>query len=148
MTPFARTLTIALAASGLLLAAHVAQAASTEADVARVHVVGQLPLRQACPSVDTRELADELAPSWDDAAKPSTVEVNFKLRRQHVYDVRPATASPRLYHQIRHAVYNLRCDGGDDQTHAVRFVVRYVVNDARLASSTVADADADADAGR
>jgi hypothetical protein len=143
MTPFARPLSIALlAACGLLLAAHGAQAASTEADAARVPVAGQLPLPEACPSVDTRELADELAPTWDDAAKPSTVEVNFKLRRQHVYDVRPATASPRLYHQIRHAVYDLRCDGGDDQVHAVRFVVRYVDNDAHPASGAVADTDA------
>jgi len=127
MTPFARTLPIALAA-GLLLAAHAAQAAPTQADVARVDVVGQLPLSAACPAVDVRELADQLAPSWDDAAKPSVVEVDFKLRRRHVYDVQPATASQRTYHQIRRAVHGLACDGGDDQVHAVRLVVRYVVD--------------------
>ena len=140
MTPFARTLTIALAASGLLLAAHGAQAASTAADVARVHVVGQLPLRQACPSVDTRELADELAPSWDDAAKPSTVEVNFKLQHHHVYDVQPATPSPRTWHAIRRAVHGLHCDGVDDQPHAVRFLVRYVDDGRRVATIVMADA--------
>ena len=140
MNPFARTLPVALAAAGLLLAAHGAQAASTEADVARVHVVGQLPLRDACPSVDTRDLADQLAPTWDDAAKPSTVEVSFKVQRQHVYDVRPATDSPRVLHRIRRAVAGLSCDGGDDQAHAVHLVVRYVDDGGRPASVTLADA--------
>jgi len=139
MTPFTRTFPIALAAAGLLLAANVAQAASTEADVARVDVVGQLSLRDACPAVDVRDLADELAPTWDAAAKPSTVEVNFKLQRHHVYDVQPATDSPRMFHQIRHAVHGLACDGGDDQAHAVRFVVRFVDRDSRLAAIDVAD---------
>jgi hypothetical protein len=140
MNPFARTLPFALAAAGLLLAAHGAQAASSDADVARVHVVGQLPLSDACPTVDTRELADQLAPTWDAAAKPSAVEVNFKVRRHHVYDVQPATDSPRAYHQIRRAVNGLSCDGGDDQAHAVRFVVRYVDNGSHLATATLADA--------
>jgi hypothetical protein len=138
MTPFARTLPLALAA-GLLLAAHGAQAAPAEADVARVDVVGQLPLSDACPSVDPRELADQLAATWGDVAKPSSVEVDFKLQRHHVYDVQPVTASRRAYHQIRHAVHGLRCDGGDDQPHAVRFVVRYVDDGTRLATTTVAD---------
>jgi hypothetical protein len=74
--------------------------------------------------------------------------VDFKLQRHHVYDVRPATDSPRLYHQIRHAVHGLSCDGGDDQAHAVRFMVRFVDNDSRLAPLAVADADADADTSR
>ncbi|MFL6629711.1 MAG: hypothetical protein ACJ8G1_24975 [Vitreoscilla sp.] len=126
MIAFTRALPVALVAAGMLLAAHGAQAASTAADVARVDTGGQLPLREACPDVDTRDLADELADTWDDAAKPSTVEVSFKVRRQHVYDVQPATASPRTWHAIRRAVHDLRCDGGDDQPHAVRFVVRYV----------------------
>ena len=138
MTPFARTLPVALAAA-LLLAAQLAQAASTEADVARVDVVGQLPLRDACPGVDPRDLADQLAPTWDDAVKPSSVEVTFKLQRHHVYDVQPAIGSPRAYHQIRHAVHGLRCDGGDDQPHAVRFVVRYVAGGERLAAIALAD---------
>ena len=142
MTPFTRTLPAALAAAGLALAAFGAQAASAEAAVARVDVVGQLPLRDACPSVDTRELADQLAPTWDAAAKPSTVEVNFKLQRQHVYDVQPATDSPRVYHQIRHAVHGLHCDGGDDQAHAVRLVVRFVDDGSRLATISLADGDA------
>jgi hypothetical protein len=140
MTPFARTPPIALAAAGLLLAAHGARAASTEADVARVDVVGQLPLRDACPGVDTRDLADQLAPTWDAAARPSTVEVTFKLQRQHVYDVRPVTDSPRVYHQIRHAVSGLQCNGGDDRAHAVRFVVRYVDPVTHAATASVADA--------
>jgi len=142
MTPFTRIFPIALAACGLLVAAQGAQAASTEADVARVDVVGQLPLRDACPAVDLRDLADQLAPTWDEAAKPSTVEVNFKLQRHHVYDVRPVTDSPRMFHQIRHAVHGLACDGGDDQAHAVRFVVRFVDHDAQLAAVDVADAGA------
>jgi hypothetical protein len=139
MNPFARTLPVALATAGLLLAAQLAQAASPESDIARVDVVGQLPLRDACPTVDPRELADQLAPTWDDAAKPSSVEVTFKLQRHHVYDVQPATGSPRMAHQIRRAVHGLRCGGGDDQPHAVRFVLRYV--DAGTRSATMALAD-------
>jgi hypothetical protein len=129
----------ALAATALLLAtAAGAHAASTEPDPARVNVVGQLPLRDACPSVDPRDLADQLAPAWDAAAKPSTVEVSFRVQRHHVYDVAPATDSPRVFHQIRHAVHGLRCDGGDDHAHSVRLVVRFV--DSRLAVTDVADA--------
>jgi len=133
MTPSTRTLPIALAAA-CLLAAQGAPAASSEADAARVDVVGQLPLRDACPTVDTHELADQLAPTWEAAAAPSTVEVNFKLQRHHVYDVRPATDSPRVFHQIRHAVHGLACDGGDDQPHSVRFLVRFVGHDTRVAT--------------
>lgn len=139
MTELTRPLPVALVAVGLLLAAHGAQAASTGEDDAREHIAGQMPLRDACPGVDTRDLADELAPTWDDAAKPSTVEVNFKLQRRHVYDVQPATTSPRTWHAIRHAVYGLNCDGGDDQPHAVRFVVRYVDEDNRVARIMSAD---------
>lgn len=135
MTAFTRPLSIVLAAAGLLLAAHGAQAASTDADAARVDVVGQLPLRDACPDVDFLDLADQLAGTWDDAAKPSTVEVAFKVQRHHVYEVQPATSSPRTWHRIRHAVHGLPCDGGDDQPHAVRFVVRYVdVDGSRFAT--------------
>ena len=130
MIAITRPLSVVVVAAGLLLAAHGAQAASTDADVASVHVVGQLPLRDACRDVDTRDLADELATTWDDAAKPSTVEVDFKLKRRHVYDVQPATTSPRLWHAIRRVVYALHCDGGDDQPHAVRFLLRYVEHEA------------------
>lgn len=137
MITFARPLPVVLAATGLLLAVHGAQAASTDADVARVHVVGQLPLRDACPGVDTRDLADELAPTWDDAAKPSTVEVDFKVEGRHVYDVQPATALPRIWHGIRHAVHGLHCDGVDDQPHAVHFIVRYV-DDATIMAADAA----------
>jgi hypothetical protein len=140
MIAFIRTLPVALAAAGLLLAAQGAQAASSDADVARVDVVGQLTLRDACPGVDTRDLADELATTWDDAAKPSTVEVNFKLQHHHVYDVQPATPSPRTWHAIRRAVHGLHCDGVDDQPHAVRFLVRYVDDGRRVATIVLADA--------
>jgi len=129
MKAFTRTLPIALAAAALLLAAHGAQAASADADVARVDFVGEMPLRDACPTVDLRDIADDLAPAWDDAIKPSAVEVNFKLQRRHVYDVQSATDLPRVRNQIRQAVHDLACDGGDDQTHAVRFVARFVRSD-------------------
>lgn len=140
MIPLARTLPVALVAASLLVAAHGAQAASIDAAVARVNVVGQLPLSEACASVDTRALADQLAPTWDAVAKPSMVEVNFKLRRHRVYDVQPVTDSPRAWHQIRHAVNGLDCDSGDDQAHAVRFVVRFVDDGSRLATVSLADA--------
>ena len=145
MTPLAltRVLPITLAAAGLLLAAHGAQAAPAD-DVAHVHVVGHLPLRDACPAVDTRDLADELVDAWEAAPKPSSVEVDFKLQRHHVYDVQPATDSPRVYHLIRHAVHGLRCDGGDDNPHAVRFVVRFVDGDSGTRVATIAPADDDA----
>jgi hypothetical protein len=132
----------AVAATTLLLsAAPGAHAASNEADPARVHVVGQLSLRDACPGVDPGDLADQLVPAWDAAAKPSTVEVSFRVQRQHVYDVAPATDSPRLFHQIRHALHGLRCDGGDDQAHSVRLLVRFVDGSgARLAVTDAADA--------
>ena len=142
MTPLhlTRALPIALAAAGLTLAAHGAQAASSD-DVAHVHVVGHLPLRAACPAVDTRDLADELVDAWEAAPKPSSVEVDFKLQRRHVYDVQPATDLPRVYHLIRHAVHGLSCDGGDDSTHAVRFVVRFVDGDAGARVATITEAD-------
>ena len=127
MTPFhlTRALPIALAAAGLTLAAHGAQAAPND-DVAHVHVVGRLPLRDACPAVDTRDLADELVDAWEAAPKPSSVEVDFKLQRRHVYDVQPATDLPRVYHLIR---------------HAVRFVVRFVDGDAGARVATITEAD-------
>ena len=134
-----RALTFVLAAAGLLLAAYGAQAAPNETELARVHVVGQLPLRDACPTVDTRDLADQLVTAWDAASRPSSVEVNFKLQRQHVYDVQPVTDSPRVYHQIRHAVHGLRCDSGDDQAHAVRFVLHFVDGDVNARLASIAD---------
>jgi hypothetical protein len=126
-----------LAAAGALFAAiQGAHAATPAQNAAQVDVVGQLPLRQACPAVDTADLADALAPAWDDAAKPSAVAVTFKVQRHHVYDVTPATDSARTFHRIRHVVHGLACDGGDDQAHAVRFVVRFVDRDdaSRLAT--------------
>ncbi len=113
----------ALAAGVVGLAA---QAAPADADIARVDVVGQLPLRTACPSVDEAALADDLAAAWSDARTPSSVAVTFKVQRDHVYDVVPGTDSPRTFHAIRHVVHQMDCDGGDDQPHAVRFVIRFV----------------------
>jgi hypothetical protein len=114
------------AAGALFAAVHGAHAATPAQEAAKVNVVGQLPLRQACPTVDAADLADALAPAWADAEKPSTIAVTFKVQRQHVYDVAPATESPRTFHQIRHVVHGLDCDGGDDQAHAVRFIVVFV----------------------
>ena len=76
-----------------------------------------------------------------------TVAVTFKVQRHHVYDVAPATDSARTFHQIRHVVHGLACDGGDDQEHAVRFVVRFVDGpDSRVA--TVSDVASDDPSGR
>ena len=113
------------AAAALFAVAHVASAAPAEADAARVDVVGQLPLREACPSADV-DVADALVGAWDDADKPSAVAVTFKVQRHAVYDVAPQSASARAFHQIRRAVHGLRCDGGNDEVHTVRFVVRFV----------------------
>ena len=131
-----------LAAATLLLATTAgAHAAAVEADPARVDVVGQLPLRDACPGVDPRDLADQLVPAWHAAAKPSTVEVSFRVQRHHVYDVAPATDSPRVFHHIRHAFHGLACDGRDDQAHTVRLVVHFVDgNDSRMTVTDVAKA--------
>ena len=109
------------AAASLLVVTLVASAA----DVARVDVVGQMPLSEACPSADA-DLAEALVGAWDDASKPSTVAVTFQLQRHSVYDVTPQTGSARTFHQIRRAVHGLRCDGGADGVRSVRFVVRFV----------------------
>jgi hypothetical protein len=111
------------AAAALFAAAHAASAAPADAE--RVDVVGQMPLRDACPAADA-DLADALLGAWDDAAKPSAVAVTFKVQRHAVYDVAPQSDSARAFHQIRRAVHGLRCDGGNDEVHTVRFVVRFV----------------------
>jgi hypothetical protein len=113
------------AAAVLLAAAHAASAAPAEAEAARVDVVAQMPLRDACPAADA-DLADALIGAWDDAAKPSAVAVTFKVQRHAVYEVAPQSGSARAVHQIRRAVHGLRCDGGNDEVHTVRFVVHFV----------------------
>ncbi len=125
-------------ACALLAAVHGAQAAPPQPGLAEVKVIGQLPLRQACPGAADGELADALAAAWDDADKPSAVAVSFQVQRHHVYAVAPATTAARTFHQIRHAVHRLSCDGGDDEAHAVRFVVRFVEagGDRRMATIT------------
>ena len=113
------------AAAALLAVAHVASAAPAESDATRVDVVGQMPLHDACPSADV-DVADALLGAWDDADKPSAVAVTFKVQRHAVYDVAPQSGSAHTFHQIRRAVHGLRCDGGNDEVHTVRFVVRFV----------------------
>ena len=115
----------AVAAAAALLAVAFGAAA---ADGSRVDVVGQLPLSAACPTASA-ELADALVDAWDDAPKPSSVAVTFKLQRHAVYDVAPQSDSARTVHQIRRAVHELRCDGGGDSERSVRFVVRFVDGD-------------------
>ena len=138
-----------LAAAGALLATVLgAHAAPTAQDATRVDVVGQLPLRQACPTVDIADLADSLAIAWDDADKPSAVAVTFKVQHQHVYEVAPATGSARTYHQIRHVVHGLACNGGDDQAHAVRFVVRFEAGADAPRVAAIADVVVDDPSGR
>jgi len=134
LTPRPWTALAAIAAT-LLVAAHGASAA--EPASTQVDVVGQMSLRDACPS-GAADLAQALAGAWDDAAKPSSVAVTFELHRHSVYSVAPQTDSARALHQIRRAVQGLQCDGGDDATHTVRFVVRFVdrAQDARVAMAT------------
>jgi len=127
---------VAIAAT-LLVASHGASAAEPAAT--QVDVVAQMPLQEACPSGET-DLAESLAGAWDDAVKPSTVGVTFELHRHSVYGVVPRTDSARAFHEIRRAVHALRCDGGDDAVHTVRFDVRFVdrTPDARVALATAA----------
>ena len=124
----------AVAAAASLL---VVTLGASAADVSRVDVVGQMPLSEACPQAGA-ELADALVGAWDAAPKPSTVAVTFKLQHHAIYDVAPQSASARVYHQIRHAVPELQCDGGSDGVRSVRFVVRFVdtEGDARVALVT------------
>lgn len=119
-----------------------AQAATSDADSARADVVGQLPLRTACPSVDDAALADDLVAAWSAAGKPSSVVVTFKVQGHHVYDVAPGTDSPRTFHAIRHVVHQLACDGGDDQAHGVRFVIRFVDGERDMPAMAIRDDDA------
>jgi len=114
---------LAAIAATFLVAAHGASAA--EPASTQAGVVGQMALLEACPSGDA-ELAEALADAWDDAVKPSSVAVTFEVRRHSVLRVTPQTDSPRTLHQIRRAVYGLRCNGGDDAVHGVRIVVRFV----------------------
>jgi len=122
LTPRPWTALAAIAAS-LVVAAHGASAA--EPASAQVDVVGQMSLHDACPSGDA-DLAEALAGAWDDAIKPSSVAVTFEVQHQSVYGVTPQTDSARTLHQIRRAVHGLRCNGGDDAVHTVRFVVHFV----------------------
>lgn len=123
---------LAAIAATLLVAAQGASAAEPAAT--RVDVVGQMSLLEACPAGDA-DLPEALADAWDDAVKPSTVAVTFEVQHRSVRHVAPQTDSPRVLHEIRRAVYGLRCDGRDDATHTVRLVVQFVerARDARVA---------------
>jgi hypothetical protein len=107
---------------------HGVQAATADeeerAPTAHVHVIGHMPLHEACPAVDD-ELADDLVQAWNDADTPVTVPVQFKLRGGQVFDVMPSAESPRLYRQVRRAVRSLQCDSHDDQVHIVDMIVRF-----------------------
>jgi hypothetical protein len=130
LTPRRWTALAAIAAT-LVVAAHGASAAEPAAT--QVDVVGQMSLHDACPSGDA-DLAEALAGAWDDAAKPSSIAVTFEVQGHSVYGVTPQTDSARALHQIRRAVHGLRCNGGDDAAHTVRFVVQFVdrARDARV----------------
>ena len=114
---------LAALAAALLLATHGASAA--EPASTRVDAAGQMSLLEACPA-SAGDRAAALADAWDDTVKPSTVAVTFEVRQRRVYRVAPQTASPRVLHEIRRAVYGLHCDGRDDATHTVRLLVQFV----------------------
>ncbi|MEP6504100.1 MAG: hypothetical protein ABJD97_12260 [Betaproteobacteria bacterium] len=139
----------ALAAVVCMAAAVHGVQASTgddERDVpAHVHVIGHMPLHDACPDVDD-ELSDALVPAWNDADTPVTVPVEFKVQGSNVFDVVPASSSPRLERQVRRAVRGLQCDSHDDQVHTVALVVRFVGRDGgRVATMTQVAIDDRAD---
>jgi hypothetical protein len=133
---------ILVATAALVAAVHAAHAAPPAAAGAQGAVVDQMPMHRACPAVAAADLADALNDAWDDAGKPSAVDVTFKVQRHHVYAVAPATGSARTWHQIRHALNGLHCDGGDDQVHAVRFTVRF---EDRAGAARVAAVDEEPD---
>ncbi len=137
---------VALAATAVLAHGVCAHAGTPDDDISRVDVVGALPLHEACPASADGALADELSTAWEDAPRDTAIPVSFKVQGHHVYDVAPLTGSERTYHRIRHAVHVMSCDGGDDEAHSVRFVVRFVDephDGPRVA--TIAEADDDAE---
>ncbi len=141
---------VALAAAAALVHGMCAHAGTRDddEDVTRVDVVGALPLNEACPDADDGTLADELATAWIDAPRGAAVTVNFKVQGHHVYDVVPQTGSARTFHQIRHVVHQMSCNGGDERAHSVRFVVRFedAPSDApRVVSIAEFDDDDDSD---
>jgi len=122
------------------MCAHANPRVDADAD-ARVDIVGQMPLEQACPESHDGVLAARLHDAWEEAQRPSSVIVQFKVQGVHVYDVQPETGSPRAWHQIRTAMRGLRCDGGDDQAHTVRFVITFIDPAPQDATARVALAD-------
>ena len=137
--PFKALLAVAAMAA---LAHGTCARAATPDDVSRVDVVGTMALHDAC-DVDNQALADELATAWRDAPSNSDIKVDFKVQGPHVFDVSPHTPSRRTYHQIRRVVHGMRCNGGDEQAHAVHFVVRFIDKpESSPVASRVAIADA------
>lgn len=139
---------VAVAAMAALVHGICAHAGTRDDDVARVDVVGALPLHEACPDADDATLADELATAWQDAPRNAAIAVSFRVQGHHLVDVQPQTTSLRTFHQIRHVVHGLRCDGGDDQAHSVRFVLRFVDEPGDGPRVATIDATDDDDGGR
>jgi hypothetical protein len=139
---------VAVAAMFAVVHGVCAHADTRDDEITNVNVVGQLPLHLACPDLDDEDLADELSTAWDAVEKPSAVAVTFKLQNHHVYDVTPQSDSLRATHQIRHVVHGLSCDGGDDQPHAVRFVIRFIDRDNGSRVASISDVTIDGAPGR
>ena len=139
---------VAVVAMFALVHGVCAQADTRDDAVANVDVIGQMPLHQACPDLDDDELADELATAWDDAEKPSAVSVTFKVQGHHVYDVVPLSDSLHTAHQVRRVLHGLSCNGGDDQAHAVHFVLRFVDRDNGSRMASLSEVTMDGMAGR
>jgi len=130
------------AAGAMIVAVQGARAGAPEPEAARMNVVDPLPLRTACAGVDG-DLAGALTRTWDDADKPSAVAVTFRVQHHHVFDVAPESDSPATFHQIRRAVHGLRCDGGDDAAHTVRFVIRFVDREHESHVAAISDVPVD-----
>ena len=125
-----KALAAIIAMAAAVHAVHAAASGDEDDDApAQVHVVGRLPVHEACLAIDddlSDELSDDLAQAWQDAEVPVTVPVQFKLRGDRVFDVIPTAQSSRLQQQVRRAVRSLQCDSHDDQVHLVNVIVRFV----------------------
>lgn len=139
---------VAVAAMAALVHGICAHAGTRGDDVAHVDVAGALPLHEACPEADDATLADELANAWQDAPRNSAIAVDFRVQGHHVYDVQPQTTSLHTLHQIRRVVHGMRCDGGDDEAHSVRFVLRFVDSSGDGPRVAIVEMDGDDDTDR
>jgi len=113
----------ALATAAPLVCAQAAQGASATPPIS---ITGRMPVRQACPAIDT-ELPDALIKAWNEVATPGTVLVQFTLKGRHIVDVTPLQGPQPYFRHVRWAVRNnLNCDGGGDELRTVRLNVRFV----------------------